>query len=274
MTAIINGSSPTVTFSDGTTQATSAIVSGYVPYANLPTGSVLQVVQGTYALGYTSTSSAAYVATNLTASITPKFSTSKILIIFNGNMYFSAGTGAAYTTIYRNSTNIASGGTASIGAELFGATSTSSYGAGIGKLYLSASGANWQVGPTSAFANFYIKAGTGYGVVMTTTATSWSSDSDERVKTEITPFENSLEKICSLRAGTGKYLADELNISRSFLIAQDVQKVLPEAVDVGEGENGTLQLRYTDVIPLLVASVKELNAKVDAQALEIQALKG
>jgi hypothetical protein len=32
MASIINGSSPTVTFSDGTTQATSAIVS--VPYAN------------------------------------------------------------------------------------------------------------------------------------------------------------------------------------------------------------------------------------------------
>jgi hypothetical protein len=161
----------------------------------------------------------------------------------------------------------------SSGNLLVGTASTASYGAGIGRLYLSASGANWQVGPTSAFSNFYIKAGTGYGVGMTTTATSWSSDSDERVKTDLTPFENSLDKVCSLRAGTGKYLADKLNISRSFLIAQDVQKVLPEAVDVGEDENGTLQLRYTDLIPLLVASIKELNAKVDAQAAEIQALK-
>ena len=40
MASIINGSSPTVTFSDGTTQATSAIVSGYVPYANLPAGTI------------------------------------------------------------------------------------------------------------------------------------------------------------------------------------------------------------------------------------------
>lgn len=84
MSAIINGSSPSVTFSDGTTQATSAIVSGYVPYANLPAGSVLQVVNAT-----TSTTVAVTTATltdtTLTATITPKFSTSKILVIVHQN---------------------------------------------------------------------------------------------------------------------------------------------------------------------------------------------
>jgi hypothetical protein len=79
MASIINGSSPTVTFSDGTTQATSAIVSGYVPYANLPAGSVLQVVNATTGTPVTNATST-FVDTTLTASITPKFSTSKILI--------------------------------------------------------------------------------------------------------------------------------------------------------------------------------------------------
>jgi len=96
MASIINGSSPTVTFSDGTTQATSAIVSGYVPYANLPAGSVLQVVNGTYA-SPTVTSSTTYVDTGVTATITPKFSTSKILVLVSGNS-ISANSGASTCT--------------------------------------------------------------------------------------------------------------------------------------------------------------------------------
>jgi hypothetical protein len=119
MTAIINGDSPSVTFSDGSTQATSAIVSGKVPYTNLPTGSVLQVVQGTLSSGYVSTFSSTYVTTGITATITPKFSTSKILMQFASSMYFSTNTGPAYTTFYRNSTNLSTSGVAGIGAEFF-----------------------------------------------------------------------------------------------------------------------------------------------------------
>jgi hypothetical protein len=83
MTAIINGSSPTVTFSDGTTQATSAIVSGYVPYANLPAGSVLQVVSTSSAVQSTANSTS-FVTTSITATIVPKFATSKILVTVSG----------------------------------------------------------------------------------------------------------------------------------------------------------------------------------------------
>ena len=80
MTTVINGSSPSITFSDSTTQTTSAVVGGKVPYSIMPTGSVLQVVNATY-LTSTSTSSTTYTDTGLTATITPLFSTSKIAVI-------------------------------------------------------------------------------------------------------------------------------------------------------------------------------------------------
>lgn len=108
MSAIINGSSPSVTFSDGTTQSTSAIVSGYVPYANLPAGSVLQVVSYSVTLSGSTTSST-LSTTSLATSITPKFSTSKILV----RAIITASANGASTqpifTIYRNSTNLATG---------------------------------------------------------------------------------------------------------------------------------------------------------------------
>jgi hypothetical protein len=55
-----------------------------IPTAALPTGSVLQVVNATYSTE-TSSSSSTYADTGLTATITPKFSTSKILVIVNQN---------------------------------------------------------------------------------------------------------------------------------------------------------------------------------------------
>ena len=67
---------------------------------------------------------------------------------------------------------------------------------------------------------------------------------------------------------------DDNTIRRPYLIAQDVQKVLPEAVSESEDKEGpVLGLSYTEVIPLLVASIKELNNLVTAQATEIATLK-
>jgi len=123
----------------------------------------------------------------------------------------------------------------------------------------------WGFGTLGSSTPFYVVDDTsGAGVQLTAGATSWSSFSDERNKTQIKPFENAVEKVCTLRAGTGRYLTDEESVSRSFLIAQDVQKVLPEAVDVSENEQGTLVLRYVDLIPLLIASIQELKREFDA----------
>ena len=111
------------------------------------------------------------------------------------------------------------------------------------------------------------------GVYLTYGGTSWTANSDERMKTTLVPFEDAVDKVCSLRSGTGRYLTDEENVSRSFLIAQDVQAVLPEAVDVKEDEQGTLGLRYTDVVPLLVAAIKEQQATITALEARITALE-
>jgi len=85
-------------------------ISGTLPAANLPTGSVLQVVNGT-TLTPTSTSAGTYVQTNLTASITPKFATSKIVILCSWAIYYSNTGGYSFQTLYRNNTtNLGSGG--------------------------------------------------------------------------------------------------------------------------------------------------------------------
>jgi len=77
-----------------------------VSTASMPAGSVIQVVYGTTATR-AATSSTSFVASNLSASITPSSTSSKILIIFTGggNNNNTDNTGLLYT-LYRNSINM------------------------------------------------------------------------------------------------------------------------------------------------------------------------
>jgi len=68
-----------------------------VPFQKMPAGSVVQVVSSVLTASV-STNSATYITTGLEASITPRFSSSKILIM----MQFSAGiTNAGYRSHFR-----------------------------------------------------------------------------------------------------------------------------------------------------------------------------
>jgi hypothetical protein len=110
----------------------------------------------------------------------------------------------------------------------------------------------------------YILNNASTGVSITSGATSWSAVSDERLKDIIEPIGNAVAKVGSLRSVIGKYKTDSEGTRRSFLIAQDVQSVLPEAVDTTNAD--AFGVRYSEVIPLLVAAIKELTARV--QTLE------
>lgn len=109
------------------------------------------------------------------------------------------------------------------------------------------------------------------GVYLASGGTSWTSASDERYKTNLQPIENAVAKVSALRSVTGRYITDEESTSRSFLIAQDVQAVLPEAVDATDPEK--LGVQYTDVIPLLVAAIKEQQALITTLTDRITALE-
>jgi hypothetical protein len=132
-------------------------------------------------------------------------------------------------------------------------------------------GKYWYFGPDSA-NNVTLYRNDGTGAYIVDGGTSWTANSDERLKTDLVPIQNAAAKVDSLRAVTGRYLTDDTGTSRSFLIAQDVQAVFPEAVK--NNAQGYLGLSYTEVVPLLVAAVKELTKAVqelDARLVAIEA---
>ena len=88
-------------------------LSGQVPAANAPSGSVIQTVNYfTVGSGASSSSGTTAVSTGYSVTITPKYSTSKILVTANSSGG-AAASGSVYFTLYRNSTNLANGTTPS-----------------------------------------------------------------------------------------------------------------------------------------------------------------
>jgi hypothetical protein len=89
--------------------------------------------------------------------------------------------------------------------------------------------------------------------------------SDIRLKENLSPISNSLKSISQLTGYTfdWNYPGKEhiYNGHDVGLIAQDVQKILPEAV--GMRNDGYLSLSYERIIPLLINGIKEQQVKIN-----------
>jgi hypothetical protein len=119
----------------------------------------------------------------------------------------------------------------------------------------------------------------GAGVYLGNGATSFSTYSDTRLKNITGRYEAPLEDIAKLDAIKFTWKNDTENKPCVGVSAQSVETVIPEAIDRGTNFNAEgdateyLSVRYTEIIPLLVASIKELSAKNDALTARIEALE-
>ena len=80
--------------------------------------------------------------------------------------------------------------------------------------------------------------------------------SDQRLKREIKPIYNALEKVSALHGYTYQ-MKDEPRGRHAGVIAQEVLAVLPEAVS--KNEDGYLEVDYNGVLSLLLEAVNELR---------------
>ena len=103
----------TPTAVSGTTTLTLPATSGTVLTSanigsNLPAGSVLQVVSATSQSAQATTSSATYVTTGFSASITPSSASNKVLVLLSALGRNGSGGAQAFYTMYRGATDLAS----------------------------------------------------------------------------------------------------------------------------------------------------------------------
>ena len=98
--------------------------------------------------------------------------------------------------------------------------------------------------------------------------------SDIRLKRNIEVIPNALEKVCSLRGVTYDRIdkEGEDDQRQSGVIAQEVEKVLPEVVRTNE--EGIKSVAYGNMVGLLIESIKEQQNQIDILKQEIQQLRG
>ncbi len=96
------------------------------------------------------------------------------------------------------------------------------------------------------------------------TATALSCSSDERLKRDILSLtsKDSLEKILALNPVSFKWTNQKDDVDRFGLIAQEVELVFPTLVSTSS--NGYKAVSYSNFIPFIIDSIKELNKKIEA----------
>lgn len=143
-----------------------------------------------------------------------------------------------------------------------------------------AAGNYWDVGPDGA-NNFIVYNQGSTGVWVGNGSTSWTANSDERLKNIQEPLSDAIAKVNAIRTIKYTWKKDddhsealgETPDSRVYVgvIAQDVQAVLPEAVSLGL--NGYLGVQYSELTPLALAAIKELSEQVTELKKELAELK-
>ena len=93
--------------------------------------------------------------------------------------------------------------------------------------------------------------------------------SDERLKDNIETITNAVNKVDQLRGVT--YTRKEDGIASTGVIAQDVEKVLPQAVTTDE--DGMKAVKYGNMVGLLIEAIKEQNETIKGMQAEIAELK-
>jgi Chaperone of endosialidase len=127
--------------------------------------------------------------------------------------------------------------------------------------------------PTSALSSTNFTPGGIETKEIRATGEVWAFYSDKRLKTEIKPIENCLDKIRDWKPvfyrgnEIAKFLGYDTEKVQSGLLAQDVQKTAPELVGPAPIDSNYLTLKYEKIVPYLVGAIQELS-------LEISKLRG
>ncbi len=127
-------------------------------------------------------------------------------------------------------------------------------------------------GPSAAGCGGGLGGGYTFRVCGTAAATAFIYSSDRRLKDNIKPIDNSLWKVLQLTGVSFNWNSGERKGQADIgVIAQDVQKIAPEAVHTDA--KGMLSVDYPRLTPLLINAIKEQEAKIAVQQKEIDELK-
>ena len=86
------------------------------------------------------------------------------------------------------------------------------------------------------------------------------TDSDIRFKSNVRPISKALSTVCAL---SGKIYSKDDKDDQIGLIAQDVEKILPQMVHTASDEIGTKSVNYQNMVAILIEAIKEQQEQID-----------
>lgn len=203
-----------------------------------------------------------------------------------GAPYYSVSPGGDHDISYLNGTTGGSGyPTLQLGGGVSGNTAVNgisfftgtSYNTDTGTLRMVINGAgNVGIGTSSPSYTLHVN-----GSVAGTSA--YNNLSDVRLKKDIVSVTDGLALVGQLKPVRFEWRTEgERKVGKEFnlpsgqqvgFIAQDVARVLPEAVSTAKGKDAIMSVAESKVVPVLVSAVQELKAANDNQASEIAHLE-
>ena len=191
----------------------------------------------------------------------PSANDTTLLAHYQGALVFGRYTNANDTSAITERMRITSGG-----VSLFGGTTfTTITSAVLGATNPAFTGRNWSFGPNSSgdYVVYHNQGGGNTGVYLSYGGSSWTSNSDEKIKDIIEVIPNALESIINFRAVKFYWKGDESKKENLGLIAQDVQKSYPQLIDKQIfDDKEILGVRYTELIPVLVKAIQEQHQTI------------
>ena len=119
-------------------------------------------------------------------------------------------------------------------------------------------------------SNNFTNLGTSsYRFIKVYTVNGVSQSSDRRLKKEIKNLNYGLNTVMKLRPVSYKWKQGSQDVNLG-LIAQEVQKLIPEVIDVGTDNAKTLGMKYTELIPVLIKAIQEQQDIITNSELRIQ----
>ncbi|MBS0190893.1 MAG: tail fiber domain-containing protein [Planctomycetes bacterium] len=99
---------------------------------------------------------------------------------------------------------------------------------------------------------------------------AWTAVSDERLKTDLTPFDGALDAVLRLRPVRFRWLGD--GVSDFGFVAQQLRTVVPDAV-VGDEAKGSLTVNYSKLSTVAIGAIQEQQEEIRALREENGKLK-
>jgi hypothetical protein len=102
---------------------------------------------------------------------------------------------------------------------------------------------------------------------------SYPNPSDARLKKDVKDLDHGLPELLQLRPVTYRWKDAPDKGTQLGLIAQEVEKILPEVVIRDKDPSGMLAINYPALVPVLIRGIQEQERALRAQEARIQALE-